>query len=398
MPRFVRRSPCRVGFLAFMAFLPALILGLGVPFGPAFGFPPFAEEWSIPGSPQDVEVDPFGRVWVSSDDDSIRVFAPTGGEQLFAFGGRGTDDGQFLTPYGIAFDAAGDVYICDYEGARLQKFTSAGDFSLSWPIPSSRADHVAADDDGDIYVSGYTDAAVHKYTSSGVPLLDWGSAGGDFTSGVVVQGGTVSVVQWSTPIVEQFSTAGAYLGSFDAGTVNGVDIEADALGQLWVADFGGNAVLVFASDGTAIETFGSFGTSPGEFDGAVGLALGTDGSVYVADYGNGRIQRFGDPVADAGWPATAISPLAITSIAPNPTRDRVELAVAVARQEPVRLTINDVHGRVVATVFDGVMPAGSRNLSWQARGAHGARLPDGVYFVRLATPHGVVASRLVLVR
>ena len=65
--------------------------------------PPFAEEWALPASPQDV--DPFGRVWVSCLDDSIRVFTPTGGTLLFAFGGTGSGEGQFTNPYGIAFDS-----------------------------------------------------------------------------------------------------------------------------------------------------------------------------------------------------------------------------------------------------------------------------------------------------
>jgi hypothetical protein len=54
---------------------------------PARSIPPYTEEWSLPAVPQDVEVDPVGRVWVSCADDSIRVYMPSGGSLIRAFGG-----------------------------------------------------------------------------------------------------------------------------------------------------------------------------------------------------------------------------------------------------------------------------------------------------------------------
>ena len=124
---------------------------------PALAIPPFTEQWLLPASPQDVEVDPSGRVWVSCVDDSIRVYTPSGGALLLTFGGTGAGDGQFQDPYGMAFDPSGEVYICDYAGARVEKFTSEGGYLLQWPIPSDRSDHACVDAAGDVYVTGYTD-------------------------------------------------------------------------------------------------------------------------------------------------------------------------------------------------------------------------------------------------
>jgi DNA-binding beta-propeller fold protein YncE len=360
--------------------------------------PPYAEEWQLPAPVEDVEVDPFGRVWVSADDDSIRVYTPTGGLRLFAFGGTGTGDGEFQTPYGIAFDPSGDVYICDYAGARVQKFTSEGLFLFSWPIPSTNADHVAVDAVGDVYVTGYTDFSVHKYTPNGVPVLDWVSAGGSQTSGVLEVGGIVYVVQWDAPSVEEFTTEGLYLGSFAASTLGGTDIELDTLGQLWVADFNNNMIRLFTTDGDPIDSFGSFGTGPGEFNGAIGIGIGLDGSVYIADQYNARIQRFGDPVASVadGGPSLPARP-AIRSIAPNPCRTSMELAYTVPRAEDLRITILDVAGRRVATLADGPRTAGEHRVSWDARREDGRRLAAGHYLVRLAGKDGAVAARLVVI-
>lgn len=359
--------------------------------------PPFAEEWPLPAPPEDVEIDPSGRVWVSCEDDTVRVFAPTGGQLLFAFGGRGTGDGEFLTPTGIGFDSSGDVYICDYEGARVEKFTSEGEFLLAWPIPSIRSDHVAVDAAGDVYVTGYSDLQVHKYSAVGEPLLDWGSAAGEHTAGIIAQDGVVSVVLWTVPDVEQYDTAGNYLRTFSAATLNGLDIETDAIGQFWIASFNGHCVNVLNADGDLVEILGSSGSGPGEFNGPSGVAIGTDGSVYVADQGNLRIQRFGDVVADAPNPQMGSSALSLLSIAPNPSRSMVEIAYASPRAVSPELSVLDVTGRVVARLVQGSVASGAGAVRWALTGENGA-LPAGAYFVRLTAGGDTVTRRLVILR
>jgi hypothetical protein len=383
--------------------LPLAALGMAVAVclifaKPARAFPAYAEEWSVPGNPQEVEVDPLGRVWVASFDDSIRVYAPTGGELLFAFGGSGTGDGQFQNPYGMAFDAAGDAYICDYLGVRVEKFDASGNFLFSWPTPGSRADHIAFDAAGDVYVSDFSNQFVHKYTAAGVPLLDWASNGLSYPSGVAESGGVIHVVQWSAPTVEQFLPDGTYLGAFDTGAQNATDIEVDADGQLWLADYANGRIRVFASDGTPVDSAGAVGAGAGEFQGLSGLAIGLDGSIYASDEQNSRVQRFGPSSAGVTPGASHITPgsSAIRSIAPNPCRASATVMFALAREERVRLSVLDVGGRLVETLVDGTMSAGAHPVAWNARARGGATLPAGIYLVRLEHGKQVESRRLVL--
>jgi hypothetical protein len=357
--------------------------------------PEYVEEWSTPSTPEDVEVDPFGRVWVSCDDDRIYVYAPVGGELLFSFGGSGSGPGEFQTPYGIAFDPGGDAYICDYLGARVQKFAGDGTFLLEWPIPSTHADHVAVDAAGDVYVTGYSNFMVHKFTSSGVPLLDWASQNGAQNSGVVVSNDVVHVVQWDAPLVEQSMTDGTFLGSFDASTFGGADVEADALGQLWVCDFNNHVVRVFAADGTPLDVLGSPGSGPGEFNGAIGAAIGLDGAVYVADFGNGRVQRFGGTPSAAPETALGNGPQVLT-LAPNPCETISELTYRLGAEDRVSIDLVDVSGRSIARLVDGVAGAGVHRVLLSTRN-DGRRIPAGSYYVRLASRAGVSGSRLVVV-
>jgi DNA-binding beta-propeller fold protein YncE len=201
------------------------------------------------------------------------------------------------------------------------------------------------------------------------------------------------VVQWDAPVVEQFSTDGGDLGAFDSGAVGCTDIEVTTDSQLLVADYGHSMVRVFTLDGAPVEAFGSFGAGPGEFNGAIGLAVGPDGSIYVADEGNARIQRFGGATTGIAPDAASADRLAIRSILPNPGRTAFEITYDLAREEQVDLTVVDLRGRVVATLVRGTAAGGTHRLQWTARS-----LPAGVYLARLAHDSRVETARLTIVK
>lgn len=79
-------------------------------------------------------------------------------------------------------------------------------------------------------------------------------------------------------------------------------------GDLVVADLGNSRIEVFKADGTYESSFGVRGpqggsAKPGEFNEPSGVAVGPDGTVYVADAWNGRVQKFdpkGKPLGEYG--------------------------------------------------------------------------------------------------
>ncbi len=75
-------------------------------------------------------------------------------------------------------------------------------------------------------------------------------------------------------------------------------VAADAKGRIWVADFGNNRIQSFSEGLAPLVAFGTQGTAPGAFKDPCGIATGPDGLVYVADTWNGRVQVFG---ADGTW-------------------------------------------------------------------------------------------------
>src|SRR5579863_2919393 len=71
------------------------------------------------------------------------------------------------------------------------------------------------------------------------------------------------------------------------------DVAWDAAGNIYVADGYGNARLAkFDRNGKFVKSWGSKGTEKGQFSSVRGIAIDAQGSVYVADAGNKRIQVF----------------------------------------------------------------------------------------------------------
>jgi hypothetical protein len=72
-------------------------------------------------------------------------------------------------------------------------------------------------------------------------------------------------------------------------------------GDVWVASSNENAFWIFKPDGTYVTTWGTAGSGPGQFtfmtndphpDGVGAIAFAPDGSFYVADNGNFRVEEF----------------------------------------------------------------------------------------------------------
>jgi len=82
--------------------------------------------------------------------------------------------------------------------------------------------------------------------------------------------------------------------------------------------------------------------------------------------------------------------------APNPFRSRTRIGFLLDEPGEARVSVFDLTGRQVALLADGAYPEGETELFWDGRGGDGARVPAGVYFVKLAAA-GTVSSRKIFV-
>jgi DNA-binding beta-propeller fold protein YncE/transcriptional regulator with XRE-family HTH domain len=91
----------------------------------------------------------------------------------------------------------------------------------------------------------------------------------------------------SGQILARWGRFGKRPGEFDQPA----GVAVDRQGNVYVADYGNDRIQKLSPSGRPLAVWGSFGTKPGQFDLPDGLALDPQGNVYVADYSNNRVQE-----------------------------------------------------------------------------------------------------------
>jgi RHS repeat-associated protein len=104
--------------------------------------------------------------------------------------------------------------------------------------------------------------------------------------------------------VEEFNSKGEFVRAFGSvGSGNGQfsspkGVAIDSEGDVWVADTSNNRLERFSSEGTYVSQTGTVGNNSGQFYQPEGVATDTSGNVWVADTDNNRIQE-GQPQPSA---------------------------------------------------------------------------------------------------
>ncbi|HPO13474.1 MAG TPA: carboxypeptidase regulatory-like domain-containing protein [Candidatus Hydrogenedentes bacterium] len=212
-------------------------------------------------NPCGIAIDSEGNVYIAdsgSDPEAARVdrvlkYSPTG-ELLkvwgqFGHGGPSAehpdDPIQFAGPRDIAIDAEDNVYVTDAENARVQKFTSEGDFLLQWGELGEGSGQLAGphgidvDSSGNLFVVDTDNvgiARVEVFTPEGDFLYSLGRAGetgGEFSEprGIALSAdGRIFVADTSNDRVQAFRPVIADTKNRAVLVAGG---GADAGGGLW---------------------------------------------------------------------------------------------------------------------------------------------------------------------
>jgi FlgD Ig-like domain len=88
------------------------------------------------------------------------------------------------------------------------------------------------------------------------------------------------------------------------------------------------------------------------------------------------------------------------SSAPNPFQARTTVALAMPSQigMATRVTVHDLSGRLIATLWEGPLSEGVARLSWDGRASGGAAMPPGIYVVQARVGATTLSQRVVRIR
>ena len=95
-------------------------------------------------------------------------------------------------------------------------------------------------------------------------------------------------------------------------------------------------------------------------------------------------------------PEEGAAAVRLNRVIPNPFKSGTSVSFAVSEKRRVRLSVYDVQGRLVSTLFEGSVDGGEHLIPWDGRDARGGRLAPGVYFLRLSAGESSLVRKMVL--
>jgi sugar lactone lactonase YvrE len=175
---------------------------------------------------------------------------------------------------GVAVDSRDRVYLFTRGEHPVIVYDRDGNFLAAWGEGMFPGAHGITIDPGDhVWLTDNANHTVRKFTSEGKLLMTLGTPGQGSDTGVT--GNWTTVKRGGPP--------------FNRPT--NVGIAPD--GSLYITDGYGNArVHHFSTDGRLLRSWGEPGSGPGQFMLPHGVRVASNGTVYVADRENARMQLF----------------------------------------------------------------------------------------------------------
>lgn len=218
---------------------------------------------------------------------------PTGFATIgLSFGEEGIGPGMFKDARAIAVDGAGNIYVGEYIGGRIQVFDSTGNFVTQWIVdPKMPLRGLAADRKGVVYVVQSGTISRHQ-SENGNRLGEIAYAGGwgfdDLRT--TPDGGLLAAWSKNRDDIVRFNSAGrvvqtirAAISSASGDSELDTKVAVDGLGNIFALGTFNNGVFKFGPDGKFLTRFGDAGEQPGQFRAPYSIAVDGKGRVYVGD-------------------------------------------------------------------------------------------------------------------
>jgi outer membrane protein assembly factor BamB len=269
---------------------------------------PYSVDWfrtiELPFIAHDIDVDPEGNIYVIELGEPMVHKVDRDGNVLASWGGQGDAPGEFAfapPPDGpqldggfVAVDPSGRVYISDSYNNRVQIFNASGELEGIWDADSPEGapfdvpGPISADAAGNIYVADFE--GVHQFDPDGEYVRSIQAAG---ELGFNSKGDLFTVVNFEHFAMKIPADGGEPLmwgseGPGDGQFIAPLWVEVRPDDTVYIGDHSGR-VQRFNSQGELLTVWAGEETEEGPFMAPTAISMGADGDIYVASKGRPKI-------------------------------------------------------------------------------------------------------------
>ena len=283
------------------------------------------------------------------------------------------DSAAIYTPYGIAFDNIGNMYISDYNH-RIRKVDTSGiittiagigvagytgDNNLATNAEIIGPYGIVVDAIGNIYFADYNANVVRKIDTSGIIT----TFAGEGTGSSIGDNGPADSAKLNGPTGLAIDNNNIYI----ADTYHSRVRKVNAVTSI-ITTVAGNGTAGFSGD-NGLATLA-------ELYGPNGVCFDSSGNMYIADFNNNRIRY----VTSALNIMQIYNSIESLNIYPNPSQGFFTVNVTSNIDEQIQLTITNITGQKIKeiTVFTNTPSIITLNE------------PNGIYFLSAISSQGIL--------
>ena len=263
-------------------------------------------------APGDVAADKWGNVYVTGGyfgDNRVQMFSPNGAF-IKKIDNPGSDPEELSQPRSVTTDRWGVIYVSQQGNPRIEVYMPLlYNHSRTIETPADPAHDVtgiAVGLNGTIFnVRSWLDVQVRNRTGE---IIAPAITPPNPTGVGVSQDGEIYVSCDYLSNMDDPDDPGHVIGVYNPdltlkwvwggyGTTSGLfdrpfDVDIDPAGNVFVVEYGGDRAQVLSSNSVPLAIFGETGSSEQVFSGPMGIGVGLDRTVYVADTYRHRISKW----------------------------------------------------------------------------------------------------------
>ena len=235
-------------------------------------------------SPYGVAVDGSGNLYIADPIDNALWEWNSATGQLTKLISSGLSD-----PEGVAVDSSGNVYIADtYNNAIKEWHASTGTVTTLISSGLSYPSGVAVDGSGNVYIADTNDSAVKEWHAATQTLTTIVSTGLSYPAGVAVDAsGNVYIADTDSNAIKEWHAATQTVSTLVSGLNHPQGVAVDDTGNIYIADTDNVAIKEWEASTQTVATLVSSGLAF-----PYGLAVDSAGNVYIADTNNSAIKKW----------------------------------------------------------------------------------------------------------